>query len=500
MTKSEQTMLIRKSADKPFFKAADAFFGSKYFIALFAFATLCCNVFGLELYFYPAVCVIGVWLCLFSKDLRALIPMVLLLYVSLSLQNEPSKNSTSVFYPENGLWLIVVFAATLIVALLTRVFLRHGKGFFTYKRGLLSGFGVFAFGLCLSGLGVGGNFTLQNFRYLGLLFISLFGLYYLLLPLIDWKSLQKEYFAWSGLFLGLTVAFELVNIYMGASKPYFPDEIFREGIRRWMIFTGWGVYNNIGCMLLFCVPCAFYLCITQKNGWIYNLLGHLLFIAIIFTNSRNSILVGAVLYLACMFFVCRSPKNNIGNVIVYVCCFFAVFVGVIVFRERIQSLFAPLIEEGLHSSGRLNLFKVAWLEFLNAPVFGQGFFGGVGGTGITVGAIEMMPTLCHNTFLEMLSSCGFVGFIGYIYHRMQTVKSVLVRPTIEKAFLGLCIASLLLSCILDCHFFLIGPGLSYSIFLAILEKGNEMQGVNNLPCVRLAKEMSFEQTKKKGGF
>jgi hypothetical protein len=417
--------------------------------------------------------------------------MVLLLYVSLSLQNEPSKNPTSVFYPDNGLWIIVGFAVALVGALLARLFLRVGGEFFKTKRKLWTGFAFFGVALLLSGLGVGSTFSVRNFRYIGMLFLSLFALYYILLPLIDWKSLPKDYFAWSGLFLGLTVSLELVNIYMTNSVWLEGGAWLYKGIIRWRIFTGWGVYNNIGCMLLFCMPCAFYFSITQKNGWIYNLLAHLLLLAIIFTNSRNSILVGGILYVVCMVLVLKSRKNYKENFAIFVVCITIALAGILLFYREIEKLFSTLFQAGLNSEGRLVLFKTALKEFLYAPVFGQGFFGGTGAAGVTVGKIEMMPQLCHNTLLEMLSSCGAIGLLAYAYHRLQTVKLFYNRPTREKTFVGLCIASLLLSCILDCHFFLIGPGFSYSIFLAIAERANELQGEPPLLERSSAKRMRY---------
>jgi hypothetical protein len=50
------------------------------------------------------------------------------------------------------------------------------------------------------------------------------------------------------------------------------------------------------------------------------------------------------------------------------------------------------------------------------------------------------------------------------------VKLLIKNPSFEKLFIGLCIAGILLTSLLDCHLFNIGPGLLYSTFLAFLEK------------------------------
>ncbi|MBP5242287.1 MAG: hypothetical protein J6Z36_01175 [Clostridia bacterium] len=52
---------------------------------------------------------------------------------------------------------------------------------------------------------------------------------------------------------------------------------------------------------------------------------------------------------------------------------------------------------------------------------------------------------------------------------MQTVILFVKKPTLAKTFIGLGVLALLLTSLLDCHFFNIGPGILYSVFLAFAE-------------------------------
>ena len=78
--------------------------------------------------------------------------------------------------------------------------------------------------------------------------------------------------------------------------------------------------------------------------------------------------------------------------------------------------------------------------------------------------------LCHNTYVQILASCGSVGIIAYLYHRYQTLKLYFKEINTEKIFLGICIFALILISVLDCHLFNIGPALIYGGVLLCTEK------------------------------
>ena len=81
----------------------------------------------------------------------------------------------------------------------------------------------------------------------------------------------------------------------------------------------------------------------------------------------------------------------------------------------------------------------------------------------------IFPPRWHNTVIQLLASTGVVGLGCYTYHRIDTVRMFLKNRTTENTYLALSIAVLLLTSLLDCHFFNFGPVLFYSIALAFFE-------------------------------
>ena len=73
-------------------------------------------------------------------------------------------------------------------------------------------------------------------------------------------------------------------------------------------------------------------------------------------------------------------------------------------------------------------------------------------------------------FIQILASCGIVGMVAYIYHRFQTIRLFFKNFSGAKMFPFVSMMTLLLTSMVDCHFFNIGPVLFYSTMLAFVEK------------------------------
>ena len=72
---------------------------------------------------------------------------------------------------------------------------------------------------------------------------------------------------------------------------------------------------------------------------------------------------------------------------------------------------------------------------------------------------------------------GTLGLLAYNYHRYQTFRMTFTKPMLEKTFLFLSILGLLLTSLLDCHLFNLGPALNYGILLAAIEGINLKEGI-----------------------
>ena len=81
--------------------------------------------------------------------------------------------------------------------------------------------------------------------------------------------------------------------------------------------------------------------------------------------------------------------------------------------------------------------------------------------------------MCHNTVLQLLSSCGIVGLIAYLIHRTQTVISFFRKITLQRSFIALTILSILVICLFDNHIFNIFPTIIYGALTAIFDKSEK---------------------------
>jgi hypothetical protein len=59
---------------------------------------------------------------------------------------------------------------------------------------------------------------------------------------------------------------------------------------------------------------------------------------------------------------------------------------------------------------------------------------------------------------------------AYSYHRIQTIRLVWKKHSIENLFAGLSLAAMLMMSLFDCHIYNIGPAMFYSMALAYMEK------------------------------
>ncbi len=445
------------------------FINSKYMLFVFALLAFLTNVFALELWMYPLMGIYGVWLCLFGKDMLSLAPAVVFVYVSPSLGNNMVKNPDSVFFPENGLWLFVGIIVLFVVLFLLRLCLGVGwRTFLHTRRKLLPGFLCLGAALFLGGAG-SAEYTPKNLLYVFLLFGAMFVLYLIVPPMVNWKEMPKDYFAWMSFFLSLTVSAELIVVYCTNGV------IDAEGaIDRSHIFTGWGQHNTIGVLIAAGMPGTFYLATRKKYGFLFFGAGTLFYTAVLATNSRGAILFGGIVYLVCVVMTLLAKENRRGNLAVLAAVVLAAAVLLCFFREQLAGLFSVLLELEMDPSGRDTLYKDGLEKFLLSPVFGSGFFSiGWGSYGDT--EMSFLPYFWHNTFIQMLGACGIVGLAAYLFHRWQTLCLLVHRPSREKNFLAAGAAAILLTSLVDCHLFNIGVTFLYSVFLLFAEKSEESE-------------------------
>jgi len=454
-------------------------FSSVWGIAIMAFLTFFFYALSLEIVFYYIVGIYVVFVCLFCDDLLPLVCLFLFCYVSPSTKNNPGISETSIFYGSSLIGMIIVVAVALI-----SIFLRIGfdknmgyKKLFTKKRALLWGMLALGVAYMLSGIGSKhySEIYLKNLLFAFLQFASIFLLYFVFSATIDWKKVPKNYFAYLGMAFGLIVVAEIFFAFL-----------FKSAINEGVIFTGplrtgWGMKNNVGAVTGFTIPFAFYLACKEKHTYIYFSIATILMIATAMTCSRAATLSAGLIFIICFIFVFFKAKNKKWyRISCGIFVLLSLILGVL-FWDKIQKLFS-LVPSIINTSGdggsmfndsyRLSLYKFGLKEFLKFPILGQSFYP----VGInlyefsTVTAFtSFFPARWHNTIVQLLFSTGIVGMIAYSFHRLQTIKLLFKKRTLEKLFIAASISALLIMSLLDCHFFNLGPTMFYSVFLMFAE-------------------------------
>ena len=468
----ERRVSLQCIREHPTVKKWNTFLVSPYFVMTVGLLAAISNIFSLELPVYTCYILVGLYVSILGEDYLPMIPIVVCCYIAPSFDANPGRNEDSVFYPEHGglylLAIAVLFAASVVWRLATDKKM-GGRNFLTAERKLLSGMLFLGAAYMLAGIGSGFYFEkgLPNVVFAAVQFLSVFAMYYFFTGGIRWERCRKDYFAWTGLGIGCAIVLELVNIYL------FQDVVIDGIIIRESICTGWGIHNNIGALLVFTIPCAYYLACRRKHGGVYNLCGLAFLIGVLFTCSRSSILGGVVAYLASYGLVLIKAKNKRANHLAHLITLAAIAVVVILFHNEIYRLFLELVNKGLDPSHRDEIYLEGWKQFLKYPLSGATFYPvdyAPWGWSTVESFTSFFPPRWHNTLVQLGASCGLMGLVAYGFHRFQTVKLFTKQISLEKSYIAVSLAALLGMSLLDCHMFNIGPVLYYSIMLAFGEK------------------------------
>lgn len=250
------------------------------------------------------------------------------------------------------------------------------------------------------------------------------------------------------------------------------NEIVQDGVIQKSGFTfGWGIWNTMSMYLVVSIPPIFYLACREDRGYLYYLYAIVLFVAVFVVSSRQGMLGAVLVFPVCLFMLLKYGKNRVVNVAITLICagLFFIFVGC--FFNSVKTMFSGILsqlfnEDGnLSGSFRVELFGVAIENFIKYPIFGVGFKAPTKYAIEFVGLNGVIPLMYHNTVAQLLASCGAVGIVAYCYHRFQTVKSLIKNKSLDRAFLALSIAALLLLNLFDNHLFYFFPTMIYSSIL-----------------------------------
>lgn len=468
---------------------------SKYSAIFIAACILLSNLFSWEIPMLYTLAAFVALAALFAEDMLCAMPVACGAYFTFSKTNNPlNYGQTSIFWQPMGsvnLQVVIGIVATFALARLVFDIIVHKE-----RRK----FPMLAIGFIVLGASymLGGLFTEYyqwKTAFFGLteiaaLSFSYFYFYYT----VDFKKVDKGYFAYLMMVMGFLLTVEVVG--MLQQKNFF-ETVFIKGeeFSRDNLYTGWGIYNNVAGAMIMCIPAPFYFATVKKSyNWVYLLIGNFFYAVILFIQSRGGMLFGTCVYGLCVLVTLWKAKRRLSLLITQGIIFVIVGIGCILCWDLIAKMFHSVIQSGMNDSGRFDIYFGGLDQFWEAPVFGNGFYecGAFRWGDNSVG--EFLPARYHNTAVQLIASVGAVGFLSYCYHRVETLLMVFRKRNVEKYFIGLCIAGLLLTSLLDCHLFNFGPGFTYSALLLFLEINwrGEAEPVQTVAAVEAAESGSAE--------
>ena len=458
------------SRDNGFAGRMDRFLYTPAYFVLVGGLTMLANIFGMELMAYTAMVLLAIYICLQGRDLLPLMPLFFCGYISPSLTNNPGRNEETVFSLKQGGLYLIILLSLFVISLVYRLVTDPdfgGKQFLTRKRCLLSGMLILCGTYALSGLGSGrwADYGWQNLLFALLQLLAVAGLYYLLSGAVRWELAPKAYLAWAGVCVGYVLMAELLNIYI-TGGVIVDGAIFRDNI-----FTGWGHYNNMGALFTMVIPLPFFLTGRGRYAWFWYVSGIVFFLGLILTCSRGSMLVGTFIFAASYIFSLVNSRHARRQYAVHG-TLIAMGIAALIMREELDYIFHSVKELGISSPARIEIYRKGLQQFLENPIFGGSFFPtdtDLPSWGTSENFLSVFPPRWHNTIVQVLATGGVMCFAGYMIHRVQTIKLLVKNFNTEKLFSALAVAALLLTSMVDCHFFNLGPVLLYSAILAFTE-------------------------------
>ncbi|MGN0804493.1 MAG: O-antigen ligase family protein [Candidatus Coproplasma sp.] len=440
---------------------------SPFFALVTAVITLLGSLFGLELVTIWYMCICGFAIMLCCKDISPVFCLLLFMNIMISIKHCPSWWVKSDYFTRPYVLAvagvaIAIFAIGIIYRLADSIVRRRFR-----LTPIFWGVCAFAVAMLLNGVFYT-HYYYMNFLYaLGLSAILIVVFVLVSGNVAPDKNTYKN-IAFYFVALCATLTIQL-------AVAYSAEGVIADGtINRGLIKYGWGTHNQFGFLITLCVPSWFYLATKYKHGWAFLIGGAFNFVVSIVCMSRQAMVMSAVLLLiCCVLYLIVSKKRDkiIGGAMMGGVILIGIIVCIIM-RDKLSELFSSLSDSLDTGSGRTELWKQGLKNWMHQPLFGIGFYdptaplGHVGHFGEELSS--SIPRMCHNTIIQLVSSCGTVGLATYLIHRVQTVISLFKNLTAERVFIALTLGGIILTCLLDNHIFYFMPTLIYTVLLAFL--------------------------------
>ena len=448
--------------------ACNFFLSHKYPLTV-AFITVLGYSFGLEFYLNLLNMLLLAFGILKTRSALPLLPVVSLYLFSISPKNSPESHFGSDFYNNAAVVSViaVMFLACIILSLLVMrdggVFSSLSLSDFPLLKSSLWLSGAFLFGGLLSG-----EWEAENLLYGGLLIAAYFGIFYFFHLAFKNENGHTviRYLIYTAAAMAVVLILESLHLYLTNENIIKNGEIVKE-----QVLYGWGMWTMAGQFLAVTIPLCFLGVMKQKHWWIYFTVASLALLCIVFTLSRNALLVGGAIYILCVAFCLFFARQKRAFRIAVLCVFSIALLIFFIFSEEILTALSDYIERGFSNNGRFKLWEHGIKAFLEEPLLGKGFFGlQRDAQGGTPEGFTFYPRMMHNTQIQLLGASGIFGFLAYTVYRIGTLLPFFKKPSIEKTMLLFTLAVVILGSLIDNFLFLPKHLIFYSITLCALFK------------------------------
>ena len=429
---------------------------------IFIFLAFVGHSLGVEVFTIPIATILMVLGLIFAPGVRPLIPYAMTIVFHISRQNSPGVPSSSTMLTTGFGLAAMIFSAVLLLFGITYFFIRRGLYRYVRRRHLFVLVPLFLFAVSLV---INGAFS-DEWSVSSLIYGSLVAFVFVATFVMIFYGTKQDdrvvkYLSYVSMLVVILLLLELAYAY------YAGDVINDVEIVKSKIVFGWGVWNSMGLALTQLIPLVFIGAYSRsrKRGFAYLFVAVLALFGVMFTLSRGAFLVALFVFAALSVFMSFVSYHRVVYRTISITTLAVAVLAIIAMGDRIPEVLGSLFDD----NGRFALFSIGIENFLEAPVFGKGFFGFEfpNDPNYFTGA-DFLPAMAHQTFIELLSATGIVGLLLYLVYRVSTILPLFHKISVKKVLLFASALVVMLMSLVDNFMFSVWPTITYSIALAVM--------------------------------
>ncbi|MBQ3017093.1 MAG: O-antigen ligase family protein [Clostridia bacterium] len=448
-----------------------AFFEGNIYPAAIAAVVLIGHLTALEFYSFILVILAACIAFFVSDSVKPFIPTLLLFLYLVSYKHTPGYPSWSDYYSQTYVVVTAVIMFSLLFISAVYYMARRVVPKMHPKKTPL----LLALTLLSAAFLMNGAFT-KSWTPLNLLLglaeaAVFFILFYLFYYGLEGENVNRliDYLCYVALLSAIIIIVEMAAMFISVDGIISDGRILKENIS-----LGWGISNPIGNALVILIPLLMLGAVKCKWAPVYLVTALLTCACTVLTLSRNAIIICVLIFTASFITVyimsdsrkllCSVLGGGVGIALV----------AALIFSGRIGELLQHFSLSGSDDSGRFRLWGIAFDNFLSAPIFGRGFFD-FRNDAIGTDMVNFIPTMAHNTVLQLMSSMGIFGLGTYVYYRVKSTLPFFKRISREKLMLFYSVAALILGSLLDNFIFYFHGPFLYVVVLALVFRMNDYE-------------------------